>query len=77
MNAYENAKLYEDCTKLWDDKHLSKKEFYEVELVLLYNSRLKLFPKKLKSRWSGPFKIICNTRPFSIRIYIVRIAFYS
>jgi len=25
-------------------------------LVLLFNSRLKLFPGKLSSRWSGPFK---------------------
>ena len=25
--------------------------------VLLFNSRLKLFPGKLKSRWSGPFRI--------------------
>ena len=58
MNAYENAKLYKDRTKLWHDKHLSKKEFHEGELVLLYNSRLKLFLGKLKSRWSGPFKVI-------------------
>ena len=49
MNAYENVKLYKDRTKLWNDKHLSKKEFHEGELVLLYNSRLKLFPGKLKS----------------------------
>ena len=28
------------------------------QLVLLYNSKLKLFPGKLKSRWSGPFKLI-------------------
>ena len=26
-------------------------------MVLLFNSRLKFFPGKLKSRWSGPFKI--------------------
>lgn len=26
--------------------------------MLLFNSRLKLFPGKLKSRWSGPFKLI-------------------
>ncbi|CAM8895384.1 unnamed protein product [Rhodiola kirilowii] len=25
------------------------------EKVLLFNSRLKLFPGKLRSRWSGPF----------------------
>jgi len=31
--------------------------------VLLYNSRLKLFPGKLKSRWSGPFKIK-EVRPY-------------
>ena len=29
-----------------------------MSLVLLYNSRLKLFPRKLKSKWSGPFKLI-------------------
>ena len=37
MNAYENAKLYKDRTKLWYDKYLSKKEFHEGELILLYN----------------------------------------
>ena len=58
MNAYKNAKLYKDRTKLWHDKHLSKKEFREGELVLLYNSRLRLFPGELKSRWSGPFTVI-------------------
>ena len=58
MNAYENAKLYKDRTKLWHDKHLSKKEFHEGKLVLLYNSRLRLFPRKLKSCWSGPFTVI-------------------
>ena len=58
MNAYENTKLYKDCTKLWHDKHLIKKEFYEGELVLLFNSRLKLFLGKLKLRWLGPFKVV-------------------
>ena len=27
-------------------------------MVLLFNSRLKLFPGKLRSRWSGPFKVM-------------------
>ena len=35
------------------------------ELVLLYNSRLELFPGKLKSRWSGPFTVIVVT-PFRV-----------
>ena len=58
MNAYENAKLYKDHTKLRHDKHSVKKEFHEGEFILLYNSRLKLFPSKLKSRWSSPFKVV-------------------
>ena len=29
----------------------------ERNLVLLFNSRLRLFPGKLKSRWSGPFQV--------------------
>ena len=37
INSYENAKLYKNHTKFWLDKHLSKKEFHEGELVLLYN----------------------------------------
>ena len=35
------------------------------ELVLLYNSRLKVFPMKLKSRWSGHFTVIAIT-PFGV-----------
>ena len=57
MDAYENAKIYKERTKRWHDKHLQKKEFKKGDMVLLFNSRLKFFPGKLKSRWSGPFKI--------------------
>ena len=64
MNAYENAKLYKDRTKLWDDKHSMKKEFHEGDFVLLCNSRLKLFSGKLKSRWLGPFKVV-KVHPYS------------
>ena len=45
-----NARLYKDRTTLWHDMHLVKREFHEREDVLLYNSRLRLFPGKLKSR---------------------------
>ena len=53
MNAYENVKLYKAHTKLWHEKHIAQKELYEGELILLYNSRLKLFPKKLKLKGMG------------------------
>ena len=37
---------------------ISGREFKEGDMVLLFNSRLKLFPGKLRSRWSEPFKVI-------------------
>ena len=53
--AYESARIYKERTKAWHDKMVSRKEFHVGQKVLLFNSRLKLFPGKLKSRWSGPF----------------------
>ena len=60
---YDNARIYKDNTKRWHDQGILRKEFKVGELVLLYNSRLRLFPGKLKSRWSGPFTVIVIT-PF-------------
>ena len=56
--AYENSKLYKAKSKAWHDKHIVNKEFKVGDLVLLFNSHFKLFPGKLKSRWSGPFKVL-------------------
>ena len=39
-------------------KKIIKREFTPGQKVLLYNSRLKLFPGKLRSRWSGPFTVV-------------------
>ena len=40
-----------------------RREFKAIELVQLYNSKLKLFLGKLKSRWSGPYTVVAST-PF-------------
>ena len=61
--AYDNARIYKDNTKKWHDQKILRKELRVFELVLLYNSRLKLFPGKLKSRWSGLYTIVVVT-PF-------------
>nr|GMC49115.1 uncharacterized protein LOC105953567 [Ipomoea batatas] len=58
MDAYENAKIYNERTKYFHDKRILRRSFEPGDQVLLYNSRLKLFPGKLKSRWSGPFKVV-------------------
>lgn len=53
--AYENANIYKEQTKKWNDRNIQIKEFLEGQLVLLFNFRLKLFLGKLRSRWSDPF----------------------
>ena len=56
--AYESSKLYKERTKrIHDSKLKGNKEFKAGDQVLLYNSRLHLFPGKLRSRWSGPFTV--------------------
>ncbi|GJX98687.1 reverse transcriptase domain-containing protein [Tanacetum coccineum] len=52
--AYENTRIYKERTKKWHDSRLrGDKDFKVGNNVLLYNSRLKMYPGKLKSKWSG------------------------
>ena len=37
---------------------IEKHDFTVKDLVLLFNSRLRLFPGKLKSKWTGPYLVI-------------------
>ena len=61
--AYDSVRIYKDKTKRWHDQRILRKEFKVGELVLLYNSRLRLFLGKLKSRWNDSFTFILVT-PF-------------
>jgi len=49
-NAYENTRIYKEKTKTLHDRMITRKEFNVGDKVLLYHSRLKLFPGKLRSR---------------------------
>ncbi|XP_035845639.1 uncharacterized protein LOC110933891 [Helianthus annuus] len=53
--AYECASKYKDDMKRAHDAKLKPKEFEVGQKVWLYNSRLKYFPGKLKSKWMGPY----------------------
>ncbi|XP_070663031.1 uncharacterized protein [Malus domestica] len=55
--AYENACIYKEKTKAFHDKMIRGKTFAIGQKVLLFNSRLRLFPGKLRSKWIGPFVI--------------------
>ena len=59
--AYANAKIYKDKTKKWHDQRILRIEFKAGDQVLLFNSKLKLFPGKLKSKWSGAYTVVSNT----------------
>ncbi|CAN6725422.1 unnamed protein product [Malus baccata var. baccata] len=60
--AYENARIYKEKTKVFHDKMICAKTFSIGQKVLLFNSRLRLFPGKLCSKWVGPF-IVTNVFP--------------
>ncbi|GJW91925.1 reverse transcriptase domain-containing protein [Tanacetum coccineum] len=56
--SYENTQIYKERTKKWHDSRLrGDKDFKNGDKVLLFNSRLKLHPKKLESNWTGPFVV--------------------
>ncbi|GKD56984.1 reverse transcriptase domain-containing protein [Tanacetum coccineum] len=56
-HAYENSLIYKEKTKRIHDSKIKNRVFNVGDRVLLFNSRLKIFSGKLKTRWSGPFTI--------------------
>ena len=61
QNAYDSSRIYKEKTKAWHDKHLMHNELKPGQQALLFNSRLKLFPGKLRSRW---FRSLVITQVF-------------
>ena len=58
-DVHENFRIYKEKTKVFHDKAILQKSFTPGQKVLLYNSKLYLFPEKLRSR---------RTRPFVVRV---------
>ncbi|XP_016648284.1 PREDICTED: uncharacterized protein LOC103326768 [Prunus mume] len=57
QGAYDSSRIYKERTKAFHDSQILRKEFQPGQKVLLLSSRLKLFPGKLKSRWTGPYLV--------------------
>ena len=53
--SYESSRIYKERLKLFHDKNIVRKIFELDQMVLLYSSRLHMFPGKLCSRWIAPF----------------------
>nr|GEW44165.1 reverse transcriptase domain-containing protein [Tanacetum cinerariifolium] len=57
--AYKNSVVYKERTKKLHDSKIKNRIFNVGDQVLLFNSRLKIFSRKWKTHWSGPFTITC------------------
>nr|GEZ70787.1 reverse transcriptase domain-containing protein [Tanacetum cinerariifolium] len=55
--AYENSLIYKERAKKLHDSKIKNRIYNFGDHVLLFNSHLKIFYGKLKTRWSGPFTI--------------------
>jgi hypothetical protein len=56
-DAYDSSRKHKEHMKKVHDQSILRRSFEPGQKVLLYNSRLHLFPGKLKSRWTGSFII--------------------
>ena len=63
--SYESSRIYKERLKLFHDKTIVRKTFAPHQKVLLYSSRLHMFPGKLLSRWTGPF-IVKVVYPYGV-----------
>ncbi|GKC68016.1 reverse transcriptase domain-containing protein [Tanacetum coccineum] len=62
-HAYENFLIYKEKTKKIHDSKIKNLVFNVGDRVLLFNSRLKIFSGKLKTRWTGLF-IVAQVFPY-------------
>ncbi|GJS11624.1 reverse transcriptase domain-containing protein [Tanacetum coccineum] len=70
LDVYETSISYKERTKIWHDKRIKALTNYEKgDKVLLFSSRLRLFPKKLKSIWYGPFLVCKDMKNGAIELY--------
>ena len=63
--AYESAQSYKESAKLVHDKQILRKELALGMKVLLCDSKLHLFPGKLRSQWTGPH-IASHVIPYGV-----------
>ncbi|GKD38343.1 reverse transcriptase domain-containing protein [Tanacetum coccineum] len=67
--AYENSLIYKEKTKKIHDSKIKNRVFNVGDRVLLFNSQLKIFSRKLKTRWIKIFSRKLKTRwirPFTV-----------
>lgn len=56
--TYHNAQILKEKAKAFHDKHILRREFAPGQKVLLYNPKLYICPRKLRSKWYEPFEVV-------------------
>ncbi|XP_043804433.1 uncharacterized protein LOC122721303 [Manihot esculenta] len=56
-DAYDNSRIYKARTKALHDQLISRKQFLVGQKILLYDSRLKLFPEIRSMDTTKSFKV--------------------
>lgn len=56
--SYESARIDKVKQKSFHDRYISQKNVYIHQKVWSYNSKLKIFLGKLRSRWDDPYTIL-------------------
>ncbi|CAM8908431.1 unnamed protein product [Rhodiola kirilowii] len=49
--------VFKERTTKWHYKRRVRRKFRKGKRILLYKSRLKLFPGKMRTKWSGPYTV--------------------
>ena len=57
LKAYESSSLQKENFNKYHDQDIEKRNFMVGDQVLFFNSRLRLFPEEVKSKWNGPYLI--------------------
>ena len=63
--SYECLHNAREKHKFYHDKLILRMEFKQGEKVLLYDSKLHIFPRKLRSRWNDPY-VVKEVFPYGI-----------
>ncbi|GKB69685.1 hypothetical protein Tco_0931097 [Tanacetum coccineum] len=70
LDSFESYISYKERTKRWHDKRIKTPTKYEKgDKLLLFNSRLRLFLRKLKSRWCRPFAVSKDMKNGAIKLH--------
>ena len=66
LKEYDSSYIYKEKIRTYHDRRMEKQEFMLGDLVLLFNSRLRSFLRKLKYKWTVPFLINQSVPTWSV-----------